>query len=182
MLGELQVTHSRLDGCSTTDLIRHDDERGSFSEVFRDDWPLQHRPVQWNVMRSAGGVLRGVHVHPAHDDYLVLIGGRATVGLCDLRRGSPSFGRSDMVELDASCLVGLFIPHGIAHGFCFTEPSILLYSVTHFFNPDDELGCHWADPDLGITWPIDDPTLSSRDESAGSLAELMLAFDGPGSH
>ena len=57
--------------------------------------------MQWNAVWSEAGVLRGVHVHIRHDDYLTVPVGRASVGLRDLRRGSPTEGLSALVELSA---------------------------------------------------------------------------------
>lgn len=151
----------------------HADHRGDFTEVFREEWEIGIRPVQWNVAHSRAGTFRGVHVHPRHDDYLLIVGGRATVGVRDLRSGSPTEGVSAIVEMRGDRPAGLVVPHGVAHGFYFHEDSIHVYSVSHYFDPEDELACHWSDPGLGISWPFEDPLLSARDASAGSLAELQ---------
>jgi dTDP-4-dehydrorhamnose 3,5-epimerase len=79
-------------GVAVTPLDMHRDARGVFTEVFRASWGVGFSPVQWNVVQSAQGVLRGVHVHPVHEDYLVLLLGHATLGLRDLRPGSPTLG------------------------------------------------------------------------------------------
>src|SRR3954452_9738350 len=70
-------------------LEAHADERGVFTERYRREWGLGAEPVQWNAVWSEAGVLRGVHVHLRHDDYLTVPVGRASVGLRDLRHGSP---------------------------------------------------------------------------------------------
>jgi len=64
------------------------------------------------------------------------------------------------------------IPTGVAHGFYFHEPSVHLYAVSHYWDPADELACHWTDPDLGIPWPAAEPILSERDAAAGTLSQL----------
>src|SRR3972149_836293 len=68
------------------------DDRGVFTEVFRRSWDIGVEPVQWNFVTSQAGVLRGVHVHVRHVDYLIVLEGRASIGLRDLRRGSPPEG------------------------------------------------------------------------------------------
>ena len=80
-------------------LEAHADERGVFTELYRLEWETGVAPIQWNAVRSEAGVLRGVHVHIKHDDYLTLPYGRAVVGLRDLRQGSPTEGLSALVEL-----------------------------------------------------------------------------------
>jgi len=150
------------------------DHRGVFTEVFRSEWDTGVEPVQWNVVSSNAGVLRGVHVHIKHNDYLILVRGRSMIGLRDLRKNSPTEGLSAVVSMDASNLSSLTIPHGVAHGFYFFEASTHIYAVTENFNLSDELGCYWADPELGIDWPVSDVTVSERDTNAQSLWDLSI--------
>jgi dTDP-4-dehydrorhamnose 3,5-epimerase len=164
------------EGVAVHPLEPHADERGVFTELFRDSWGLPVAPVQWNAVRSEPNVLRGVHAHWRHADYLTVVAGRATIGLHDLREGSPTEGVGTVVELAAASPSALTIPTGVAHGFYFHEPSIHVYAVTHDWDPADELGCRWDDPDLEISWPCTDPSLSQRDRSLGSLSELRAAW------
>jgi dTDP-4-dehydrorhamnose 3,5-epimerase len=158
-------------------LTAHSDERGAFTELYRLEWGTGITPVQWNAVRSESGVLRGVHVHVRHDDYLTVPVGRATVGLRDLRRGSATDGLATVVELGAESPGALVIPHGVAHGFYFHEPSLHVYAVTEYWDPSDELSCHWADPDLGIPWPVPTATVSERDATSQSLRDLLAQLE-----
>jgi dTDP-4-dehydrorhamnose 3,5-epimerase len=158
-------------------LDTHGDERGAFTELYREEWPTGVRPVQWNAVRSAPGVLRGVHVHVVHADYLTVVEGHATVGLRDLRRATPTPGLATTVELRADAMAAIVIPPGVAHGFWFHEPSLHVYAVTEYWDLRDELGCHWADPALGLDWDPQAPALSSRDAGAGTLAALERALE-----
>ena len=134
-------------------------------------------PVQWNVSRSRPGVLRGVHCHVRHADYLTVLDGTLVLGLHDLRAGSPTEGRSVLLSLTAAT-GAVVIPPGVAHGFWFPEPTAHLYAVTEEFDPSDELGCTWADPELGIDWPCTEPILSPRDAQAPPLSVLRDAVRG----
>ena len=151
----------------------HLDDRGSFTELFRGEWGAGVEPVQWNAVRSEAGVLRGVHVHRKHDDYLLLYMGRATVGLRDLRSGSATEGQSATVSLSGESPLAITIPHGVAHGFLFHQPSVHIYAVSEYWDRADELGCHWRDPALGLEWGVDDAHVSPRDASLPPLAELL---------
>jgi dTDP-4-dehydrorhamnose 3,5-epimerase len=176
----LHVTSEALDlvqgelpsGVRVVPLTRHDDDRGNFTEVFREEWAVLDSPVQWNVVRSEPGVLRGVHVHLRHDDYLMVIAGRGVFGLRDMRSDTSTPDAVALVELSAERPATLVIPHGVAHGFYFFEPSTTFYAVTQYWNMDDELGCQWDDPALGIPWPITDARVSPRDQTAPSFATL----------
>ena len=163
-------------GVALTPLTPHADERGVFTELFRASWELGVAPVQWNAVSSKQNVLRGVHVHLRHADYFTLAVGRATIGLHDLRPGSPTAGQGTTVELEAEAPAALVIPVGVAHGFYFHEPSVHVYAVSHEFDPGDELGCRWDDSELGIAWPCSEPLISERDRTLGSLNELRAAW------
>jgi dTDP-4-dehydrorhamnose 3,5-epimerase len=161
---------------TVTPLKPHVDERGSFCELFRDTWELGPRPVQWNAVHSVAGVLRGVHTHLLHADYLTVAMGEMLLGLHDLRSSSPTCGMSVMLRLAAEDPSLVAIPVGIAHGFYFPVPSLHLYSVTVGFSGGDEFGCRWDDPSLQLGWPCTDPLLSRRDREAGSLDEMRAAL------
>jgi len=154
----------------------HSDERGSFVEIFRDEWELPVQPVQWNAVRSEAGTLRGVHVHVTHDDYLIVVGGSAAIGLRDMRPDSPTDGLATTVELDADEPSALVIPVGVAHGFYFHERSMHIYAVTEYWDPRDELACRWDDSELGIAWPAPPRLLSDRDRDAPSYVSMRDAF------
>lgn len=166
-------------GVGVLELRDHADDRGAFTEIFRSSWGIGVDPVQWNVVRSEANVLRGVHVHPRHDDLLTIASGRATIGVRDLRRDSRTFGLATRVTLSGDDPGLIRIPHGVAHGFFFLEPSIHVYAVSHAWDPADERLCRWDDPALGIDWPVAaDPKLSDRDASAPGLAEMIESIDG----
>jgi len=150
----------------------HPDHRGQIVELFQDQWRVGTRPVQWNIFNSTANVLRGVHVHLRHWDYLIVTAGSVLVALRDMRRDAPTDGLAVTFELDAGSLVALIIPPGVGHGFYSARPASMLQGVSHYFDTSDELGCHWADPDLGIAWPNIDPLLSDRDRYAQPLRDL----------
>ena len=153
------------------------DDRGSFTEIFRQEWEnVNAKPVQWNVMRSRKGVLRGLHVHPHHKDYLVIMSGDLRVGLKDLRRDSATYSKAATIFLSPDKPVGLMIPNGVGHAFYSASDTVLLYGVTEYYDPADELGCRWDDPGLEIPWKLESPILSQRDTTAPTLADLMLSL------
>jgi dTDP-4-dehydrorhamnose 3,5-epimerase len=165
--------HDLPDGVRVLELTSHPDSRGTFTEVFRTEWDSGISPVQWNVVSSQSNVLRGVHVHLIHADYFILLKGRASIGLCDLRAASPTRGRAAIVELDGLALKALMIPPGVAHGFYYHEPSLHLYSQSHYHDASEALGCHWADPGLAIPWRTTTVIVSPRDAALPSLAALL---------
>jgi len=159
-------------GVERRPLVIQRDARGSFSELYRAEWGVGLDPIQWSVTASRASTLRGMRVHPRHDDYLVVVQGRISVGLRDLRPGSPTENRSAVIELCGNDPAGLFIPHGVAHGFYSHDASIYVLGVSSYFDEADELGFHWADPALEIRWPATSPTVSDRDATLPPLSSL----------
>jgi dTDP-4-dehydrorhamnose 3,5-epimerase len=91
----------------------------------------------------------------------------------DLRRGSPTFGRSYGVTLSDEDHRQLWIPPGLAHGFCvLSDEADFCYKCTDYYRPDDEGGLAWDDPDLGIAWPVEAPLLSEKDRHLPRLKDL----------
>lgn len=154
-------------------LVTHPDHRGTFTEVFRETWLPGVEPVQWNFVRSAPGSLRGVHVHVVHEDVFVLLEGRATIGMRDLRAGSPTVGLATTLDVSADALTVVVVPRGVLHGLLFHEPSILLVGVTGYYQTTDDLECLWSDPDLGIPWPVEPTLVSERDAAAPPFSVLI---------
>jgi dTDP-4-dehydrorhamnose 3,5-epimerase len=164
-------------GIRLRNLTRHVDGRGSLVELFREEWGTGVSPVQWNVTCSVPGTLRGVHVHIRHADYLMVVTGRAGIAFHDLRRSSPTRGMAGVVELKGETPRVMTIPVGVAHGFYFYEQTTMIYGVSEYWDPADELGCRWDDPDLGIPWPDKSPILSARDAAAPSLSGLRRQLE-----
>ena len=160
-------------GVSILPLHMHGDDRGVFTEVYRLSWNSEFPTVQWNYVRSRQGVLRGVHMHKFHHDYLILVEGRAVFGLKDLRPRSPTEGMTAMVEASGDCLQAITIPPGVAHGFYFHTDAVHLYGVSRYWDLEDELGCPFDDPQLGLVWPNPNPHRSERDLTASPLSALL---------
>ncbi len=168
-----------IDGAELRILDTHRDERGSFTEIFYSSWGLCIDPVQWSVVSSKKGTLRGMHLHKRHDEYISVLSGRAFVGLVDLRPGSPTEDQSLLVEMVGKEMACLSFPRGVVHGWYFPEETIHIQSVSEDFanyGHDDNAGCHWNDPELGIHWPGTPELVAPRAAGFGSLSELKEAM------
>ena len=144
----------------------HGDERGRFVETYRRQWfPLGREMVQGNRSEKQAGAVVGLHYHLHQADYWYMLRGRARVVLHDLRQGSPTEGTTETVDLDGAEDRGIFIPPGVAHGFAALTDLLLWYLVDGYYNPADELGLAWDDPEVAADWGITAPVLSSRDRA-----------------
>lgn len=164
---------------------RFGDERGFFSETYSAkglaEAGFTALFVQDNHSRSPKiGTVRGLHFQAppfAQDKLLRVTRGAILDVAVDIRKGSPTYGRSVAVELSAENWRQLLVPKGFAHGFqTLTEDCEVLYKVTDYYAPASEAGLLWNDPALGIAWPADiEAVINARDAAWPSLAD----FDSP---
>ncbi len=153
----------------TLDLFK--DDRGFFVERFHrkrfSDHGLPADFFQDNFSRSIPGVLRGLHYQfdPPQGKLVGVTRGRIWDVAVDIRSGSPTFGQHFGVELSGETALLFWIPAGFAHGFCVLgdEPADLIYKVDHPYNSKGENGIAWNDPDLKISWPVQEPLVSPKD-------------------
>ena len=158
----------------------HGDERGRFVETYRRSWfPLGREMVQGNRSEKQAGAVVGLHYHLHQADYWYVLRGTARVVLHDLRVGSPTDGVTLALDLRGEHDSGVFIPPGVAHGFASLTDVLLWYLVDNYYNPEDELGVAWDDPDVAADWGFDAPVLSTRDQSNPRRAELDPALQTP---
>jgi dTDP-4-dehydrorhamnose 3,5-epimerase len=144
----------------------HGDERGRFIETYRRSWfPHGREMTQGNRADRQRGAIVGLHYHLHQADYWYVPFGVARVVLHDLRAGGPTDAATLSLELSGDNHVGVFIPPGVAHGFAALTDMTITYLVDGYYNPADELGVAWDDPEIGADWGVDDPVLSERDRS-----------------
>ena len=155
------------------------DERGFFMETWNatryEELGLPARFVQDNLSYSARGVLRGLHFqNPQPQGKLVsVLRGEVFDVAVDIRVGSPTFGEWTGVTLSAENKRQFYVPPDFAHGFLVTsEDALFFYKCTDYYAPSAEGIVLWNDPDIGIEWPTDSPTLSGRDGEAPPLREI----------
>lgn len=172
------IEHSAgIDGVQIVTLNVFDDERGQFRETFRQEWFPQRSwdKLQSNMSQSRAGVLRGLHYHFEQVDYWVVTAGKIRAALYDLRRGSPTYGVAQTIEMGNEQQIGLYIPIGVAHGFVSLTAATLIYFVDNYYTGLDEFGVAWNDPVLGIDWGIDAPLVSPRDAANPFLQDIPAA-------
>jgi dTDP-4-dehydrorhamnose 3,5-epimerase len=158
----------------------HGDQRGFFAETYRksvySDLGIDDDFVQDNHSRSRRGVVRGMHFQLGRGQSKLVRCGRGTIVdvVVDIRRGSPTFGQWEAHELSDENMHQLYCPVGFAHGFCVTsEVADVLYRCDDYYDPGNELGIKYDDPDVGIEWPSElELIVSERDAHAPLLREV----------
>jgi dTDP-4-dehydrorhamnose 3,5-epimerase len=163
------------------------DERGFFSETFRASMLAGHGVTHsWtqdnHSMSGKRGVVRGLHFQApprAQAKLLRVVRGAILDVAVDIRKGSPTYGSHVAVELSAHNWKQLYVPVGMAHGFCTLTDSVeVLYKTSDEYAPETEGGLLWNDPSLGIQWPIShaEVTMNQRDIAWPGLGELKSPF------
>ena len=158
----------------------HRDERGFFLESYHAEkyaeGGIREAFVQDNHSYSARGILRGLHAqNPAPQGKLLrVIAGEVFDVAVDARRGSPTYGQHVTCVLSSENFNQIYVPPGLLHGFLVTsETAQVEYKCTEVYRPDAEFSVAWNDPDLGIDWPIETPTLSAKDANAPRLVDVQ---------
>lgn len=158
------------------------DSRGFFFESWShrkySEAGLPQTFVQDNVSLSRRGILRGLHAqNPNAQGKLVqVLEGEVFDVAVDIRKGSPTFGQWSSARLSAENKRQFWIPPGFAHGFLvLSETALFHYKCTDYYSSTNEFTLMWNDPDIGIVWPDESPTLSAKDEKGLCLKDIPAA-------
>jgi dTDP-4-dehydrorhamnose 3,5-epimerase len=161
----------------------HQDARGFFMETYHQkkfsELGISDLFVQDNHSRSMKGTLRGLHYQLRHAQAKLcrVVEGEALDVAVDIRLGSPTFGKWAGVVLSAERQNQIYIPAGFAHGFLALTGSVqFLYKCSDFYDPSDERGIVWNDPDVGVSWGVTNPLVSEKDAKNPTLAAMPHEF------
>ena len=159
------------------------DSRGCFFEFFQSKKYLAlgitEPLVQINCSFSFKNVLRGLHYQKDHpqDKLVMVLEGKVLDVIVDIRPDSVSFGKWLSFELSSENFHQLYIPKGFAHGFITLSDHVnFIYACTEYYNPSSEAGIRWNDPILNISWPIDNPILSDKDQKLPYWQEIDFSI------
>lgn len=150
------------------------DDRGYFFESYSktkfEDLGIDIDFVQDNQSFSKKGTLRGLHYQnpPFAQTKLVrVLEGEIIDVAVDLRKDSPTFGKSFSILLSAENKKQLLVPQGFAHGFSvISKTASVMYKCDQFYNKASEGGIKFDDPSLDIDWGmnLDEAIVSEKDQ------------------
>lgn len=159
-----------LPGVTIVEPDLHSDERGFFTRL---NCPEEFAAAgvafearQTSLSRNqARHTLRGMHACTEPEAKLVrCTRGRILDVVFDIRRDSPTFGRSFGLELDAERARALYVPAGLAHGFLTLAPDTdVLYQIDRLYRPGCDFGLRWNDPAFAFAWPAAPVVIGARD-------------------
>ncbi|MEO9805415.1 MAG: dTDP-4-dehydrorhamnose 3,5-epimerase [Reichenbachiella sp.] len=164
------------------------DDRGYFYEffnqqAFHNETGVKFQAVQFNCSKSSYGVLRGLHFQqdPKAQAKLVSVtSGEIQDVIVDLRKGSPTFGKSRSIILSSQNKNQLFVPKGFAHGFLvLSNEAEIFYAIDDFYSPQHEGGIMYNDPLIDVEWQMESNQLimSDKDLVYKSIEDTTLNFN-----
>lgn len=180
----MKVEQTPLKDCYIIHDTVFEDPRGYFFESFNQQkfeaiTGLNISFVQDNQSKSSKGVLRGMHyqtgIH-AQAKLVRVLQGSVIDAVVDLRKDSPSFGKSFSIELTSTNRKQLFVPRGFAHGFVVSEnDTIFFYKCDNFYNKESEGGFVYNDSTINIDWKfnLDEILLSDKDKILPSFEQAI---------
>lgn len=176
------ILPSILSGCHAIQPHVIDDARGRFVKVYHQEAfaeaGMETSFAEEYYSHSRRGVIRGLHFQtPPHDHVKMVycVHGEVFDVVLDLRVGSPTYGKTATFHLSADKANYLYIPKGLAHGFCATsDTATLIYKVSTVYAPQHDAGILWSSVD--VDWPTDQPILSERDTRFVALADFVSPF------
>jgi len=160
------------------------DPRGSFFRSYDEEaFAARGLPTHWpehNVsVNPVCGTLRGVHYQRApHGEAKLVrcVAGEIYCVVVDVRRSSPTAGKAEAIRLSAGDGRALHVPEGCASGFqTLVDATVVLYLMSAIYVPEAATGVRYNDPALGIAWPLPVTTISDKDRTLPTLAELRAA-------
>ena len=178
----MKVSATDLAGVKLIEPKVFGDDRGFFTESWNARAfaaaGIDATFVQDNHSRSRSGVLRGLHyqIEHAQGKLVRCVAGEVYDAVVDLRRSSPTFGRSIGLALSAQNQRMLWVPPGFAHGFlAVSEYADFLYKTTDYWYPEHERTLLWNDAALAIAWPLEgSPILAPKDAAGVPLAAAAV--------
>ena len=185
-MGQFQFTKTGIEGLVVVEPKVFGDNRGYFMETYNyNDFKaagLDMVFVQDNQSKSKKGVLRGLHFQKKNPQgkLVRVVSGEVYDVAVDLRRGSDTYGKWYGVLLTAENKKQFYVPEGFAHGFVvMSETAEFVYKCTRFYDPSDEGGLMWNDPEIGIDWPVPENAellLSEKDQHHQPLKDFESPF------
>ncbi len=183
----MQITATALPEVRIFSPKKHGDHRGFFSEVYNQktmaEAGVNYTFVQDNQSLSAEPfTFRGLHYQtpPYTQAKLVRVLNGAVLDIVvDIRKGSPRYGKSIMVELRPDLWNQILVPEGFAHGILTLKPNTeVFYKVNQPYAPQHDRGILWSDPALNLQLPVaaGQLILSDKDKNLPLLKDADNPF------
>lgn len=184
----MKLVELTIPGVMKVEFNRSTDSRGFFERIYDEEiFRMYGLSIEWPqesiAFTKKRGTIRGLHfLYPPKNEakFIVMLAGEAFWAFVDIRKRSPTLGKWGIITLSAERGEAIFIPRGFANGVCtLTDDVMVLYRIDNTYDDSAKSEFKWDDPELGISWPVKNPTeLSLRDVRAKSFSEFLIQSGG----
>ena len=144
----------------------YNDKRGFLRETFNEK--ILKKKFPFDIMSySKKNVLRGLHIQLKNPQakLITVTYGKIFDVAVDLRKKSKSFGKFVSLILSDKSDFSFYIPSGFAHGFlCLSNKCTVNYKCSNYRDAKSERTLKWNDDSVNVKWPINNPSLSTKDK------------------
>lgn len=177
----MKFREREIPGLFEIELFHALDDRGLFVKTF-EKGAFENAGIESSFTESfysvnKAKVIRGMHFQlpPHHHGKLVYCtSGTILDVILDLRKDSPAYGRHVTAEISGRNHLALFLPKGVAHGFCSLTEATMVYLTSTSHNAGADSGIRWDS--FGMKWPVADPVISERDKAFAPFADFKSPF------
>lgn len=165
----LNVSKTSLDGVlRITPPTIFEDFRGSYIETYNRELytaaGIDIDFVQDDISTSTHNVLRGIHGDQETWKLVSCLQGAFYLVVVNWDESSPQYRQWESFELSDANRLQILIPPKFGNGhLVLTEQAIFHYKQNTYYNRAGQFTLAWNDPQLNISWPIENPILSGRD-------------------
>lgn len=178
----MELVTTKIPGAFIVETDTFKDDRGSFVKTFHEDtfkkYTIETDFKESFYSISKKDVIRGMHFHLPPQDHakLVYVTHGATIDvILDLRKGSPTYGEYQSIELSAENHRMVYIPRGCAHGFIsLVDDTCMVYLQSGVYSKECDAGIAYNS--FGMEWPTQNPILSTRDQEFVTLKDFETPF------
>jgi len=174
----LKIIETGFDGLILIIPRMINDERGGFYESWHlksyQKISISETFLQDDISISKKNVLRGLHFQRNQGQLVTVTYGKIFDVVVDIRPESKTYKKYFAVELDANEPKQIYMSPGFAHGFCvLSDLAVVHYKCTQYYDPNQEVGVAWNDPEIGIKWPVNNPNISFKDLNYKNISLLI---------
>tara|TARA_B100000029_G_C17241712_1_gene839331 strand:+ start:221 stop:757 length:537 start_codon:yes stop_codon:yes gene_type:complete len=177
----MYVINTKFAGLKIIQQKKIGDSRGNLRETFRK------KIIKWDNLIfdyatvSRKNVIRGFHFQSKFQQakFVTVLKGKILDYVVDLRKRSPTFGKSLSIILSEDNCKSLYIPEGFGHAYySFSNLNIIYYKLSNYYQPKYEDGILWNDKILKFKWPTKKPVVSKKDKKLRTFEDFKKVYKG----
>jgi len=165
----MKVTKTDLQGVLLIELDVFRDFRGEYAETYNKGLYAKNgidvEFIQDDISVSVKNVLRGIHGDNLTWKLISCLHGEFYLAVLNYDAASGDFGKWQSFLLSEKNRLQVLVPPKYGNGhLVLSEKAIFHYKQSTYYDPKKQFAVKWNDPRFNISWPIQDPILSKRDE------------------